>query len=73
MSSYLGKNEAKTVLFNLLHTMLRGFSGVHPDPVELLHTLYSRGIIPCIPLHGSLGTSGDLVQMAHMALVFTVY
>jgi histidine ammonia-lyase len=68
MGSYLRKNEAKAVLFNLLHTMLRGFSGVHPDLVGLLHTLYSREIIPCIPLHGSVGASGDLVQMAHVAL-----
>lgn len=43
-------------------------SGVHPDLVLLLTEFINRGIYPFIPKHGSVGASGDLVQLAHMAL-----
>ena len=43
-------------------------SGVHPELVALLTEFINRGICPFIPKHGSVGASGDLVQLAHMAL-----
>lgn len=43
-------------------------SGVHPELVTLLTEFINRGICPFIPRHGSVGASGDLVQLAHMAL-----
>ena len=43
-------------------------SGVHPELVALLTEFINRGICPYIPKHGSVGASGDLVQLAHMAL-----
>lgn len=43
-------------------------SGVHPELVALLTAFINRGICPYIPEHGSVGASGDLVQLAHMAL-----
>ena len=43
-------------------------SGVHPELVALLTEFINRGIYPFIPRHGSVGASGDLVQLAHMAL-----
>ncbi|MBQ7530934.1 MAG: aromatic amino acid lyase [Paludibacteraceae bacterium] len=43
-------------------------SGVHPELVDLLTEFINRGIYPFIPKHGSVGASGDLVQLAHMAL-----
>ena len=43
-------------------------SGVHPELVNLLTEFINRGICPFIPKHGSVGASGDLVQLAHMAL-----
>ena len=43
-------------------------SGVHPELVALLTAFINRGIYPFIPEHGSVGASGDLVQLAHMAL-----
>ena len=46
----------------------QGKSGVHPELVELLTEFINRGICPFIPKHGSVGASGDLVQLAHMAL-----
>lgn len=43
-------------------------SGVHPELVKLLTAFVNRGICPYIPKHGSVGASGDLVQLAHIAL-----
>lgn len=43
-------------------------SGVHPELVTLLTEFINRGIYPFIPKHGSVGASGDLVQLAHIAL-----
>ncbi|MBQ4376776.1 MAG: aromatic amino acid lyase [Bacteroidales bacterium] len=49
-------------------TILQGYSGVHPSVVQLLSEFINRGIYPFIPRHGSVGASGDLVQLAHIAL-----
>jgi len=46
----------------------QGKSGIHPELVSLLTEFINRSIIPFIPKHGSVGASGDLVQLAHMAL-----
>ncbi|MCC8036200.1 MAG: aromatic amino acid ammonia-lyase [Rikenellaceae bacterium] len=51
-----------------MHTFLKGKSGVHPSLPLLLAGVLNNGIYPVIPEHGSVGASGDLVQLAHMAL-----
>lgn len=51
-----------------LGTFLQARSGVHPELVELLVQFINRDICPFIPEHGSVGASGDLVQLAHIAL-----
>lgn len=51
-----------------LMTFLQARSGVHPDLVMLLMAFINHEIYPLIPEHGSVGASGDLVQLAHLAL-----
>ncbi|MDR2119692.1 MAG: aromatic amino acid ammonia-lyase [Tannerella sp.] len=51
-----------------LGTFLQARSGVHVELVELLVECINRGIYPVVPEHGSVGASGDLVQLAHIAL-----
>lgn len=53
-----------------LYTFLQGKSGVHPELVELIVSFINKEIYPFVPEHGSVGASGDLVQLAHMALTF---
>ena len=48
---------------------MQGYSGIHTEMVELLATLINKNIIPCIYEHGGVGASGDLVQLAHLALI----
>ncbi|MDR1654135.1 MAG: aromatic amino acid ammonia-lyase [Prevotellaceae bacterium] len=51
-----------------LQTLLQAKSGVHISVIELLTEFLNREIYPFIPRHGSVGASGDLVQLAHIAL-----
>lgn len=51
-----------------LNTLLRGYSGVSLELVERLQLFINHRILPVIPEHGAVGTSGDLVQLAHIAL-----
>lgn len=52
-----------------LNTLSLGNSGVHPSVVNLMSKLLNKNIIPLIYEHGGVGASGDLVQLAHLALV----
>jgi len=45
----------------------RGASGVRPETVRLLEEMLARNLIPVIPSQGSVGASGDLAPLAHMA------
>lgn len=53
------------------NTLCKGFSGVRPVVVETLIEMLNKNLIPQIPSQGSLGSSGDLAPLSHMALVFT--
>jgi histidine ammonia-lyase len=54
-----------------LRTLARGFSGVRPEVARLLADLLNAGLTPVVPEHGSLGCSGDLAPLAHVALALT--
>jgi histidine ammonia-lyase len=45
----------------------RGASGVRPETIALLETMLARGLTPVVPSQGSVGASGDLAPLAHMA------
>ncbi|MEB8386997.1 histidine ammonia-lyase [Rhodobacteraceae bacterium KMM 6894] len=45
----------------------RGASGVRPELVALLEGMISKGVTPVVPVQGSVGASGDLAPLAHMA------
>ncbi len=59
----------KSAMIVRLNNFLKGYSGIHPEVVELLKNLINKDIYPLIPEHGGVGASGDLVQLAHLALV----
>lgn len=64
----LPKECVKAAMISRLCTFLNGKSGVHTNVVKLLVDFINKDIIPVIPQHGSVGASGDLVQLAHLAL-----
>jgi histidine ammonia-lyase len=51
------------------NSLAKGFSGVRPIVVERLCDLLNRRVHPVIPAQGSVGASGDLAPLAHLALV----
>ena len=51
-----------------INALAKGFSGIRLSTVELLMEMLNRDIIPVIPSQGSVGASGDLVQLAHLVL-----
>jgi histidine ammonia-lyase len=59
----------KAAMLARLNTLSLGNSGVHTSVIEVMTTLINKNIIPVIFEHGGVGASGDLVQLAHLALV----
>ena len=60
--------QVKSAMIARIGTFLQARSGINPSVITLLQEFVNRGIYPFIPQHGSVGASGDLVQLAHMAL-----
>jgi histidine ammonia-lyase len=50
------------------NTLAKGFSGVRVETIELLVGVLNAGIVPRVPARGSVGASGDLAPLAHLAL-----
>lgn len=63
----LPDDVARTVVLLKLNTLLQGWSGVGRELIEALVRLYGSGIVPVIPSRGSVGASGDLAPLAHLA------
>lgn len=51
------------------NALAKGYSGIRQVVVDLLLECLNKGVHPCIPQQGSLGASGDLAPLAHLALV----
>jgi histidine ammonia-lyase len=54
-----------------LASLARGASGVRPSTVALLERMLAHGLLPVVPCQGSVGASGDLAPLAHMAAAMT--
>jgi histidine ammonia-lyase len=65
----LEPRAVKAAILSRLNTLSLGYSGVHPSVIHLMKELINRDITPLIFEHGGVGASGDLVQLAHLALV----
>ncbi|WP_143307866.1 HAL/PAL/TAL family ammonia-lyase [Chitinophaga vietnamensis] len=59
----------KGLMIARLSSFMQAHSGVHPEVVQLLAELINKNVYPCVFEHGGVGASGDLVQLAHLALV----
>lgn len=65
----LSTEEVRGMMLLRINTLLKAHSGVRPELVELMVEMLNRGVNPVIPSRGSVGASGDLAPLAHMALV----
>lgn len=68
MGQLLTEQQCRATLLARMNTLLLGYSGVHVSTVNLMVNLLNAEAYPCIYAHGGVGASGDLVQLAHLAL-----
>ena len=65
----LSDNIVRLIMVLKLNSLARGYSGIRLEVLETLCQLINHEIYPCIPAQGSVGASGDLAPLAHMAMV----
>src|SRR5215831_13085180 len=64
-----GEEECRALMLLRANVLAKGFSGARPVVAERLCDLLNHHIYPVIPCRGSVGASGDLAPLAHLALV----
>jgi len=62
------KNAVRAMMAVRINSLVKGHSGVHPNVLDQLLEFLNKDIIPYVPRIGSLGASGDLAPLSHMAL-----
>ncbi|MCL5745190.1 MAG: histidine ammonia-lyase, partial [Acidobacteria bacterium] len=65
----LERDEVRAMMLIRANTLAKGFSGIRPVVAERLCELLNHGVTPVVPSQGSVGASGDLAPLAHIALV----
>jgi histidine ammonia-lyase len=65
----LSEPESRAIVLLRANVLAKGLSGCRPALVELLAAFLNSGVTPVIPEKGSVGASGDLAPLAHLALV----
>lgn len=65
----LSEAETRAMMLLRANALAKGFSGVRAVVVETVCAMLNRGVHPVIPSQGSVGASGDLAPLAHLALV----
>ncbi len=61
--------ETRALMLLRANVLAKGASGIREETLDLLVAMLDRGVIPVIPERGSVGASGDLAPLAHLALV----
>jgi histidine ammonia-lyase len=65
----LARAEVRAMMLIRANVLAKGCSGIRPLVAERLCEMLDRGVTPVVPSRGSVGASGDLAPLAHMALV----
>lgn len=68
---YVDEEVVRATMFIRIVSLTQGYSGVRADIVKTLADMLNRGVYPAIPEYGSLGASGDLIPLAHVAIVMS--
>jgi histidine ammonia-lyase len=65
----LSQEETRAMMLLRANSLAKGLSGVREGVIDLLCEMLNRGVHPVVPSQGSVGASGDLAPLAHLALV----
>jgi histidine ammonia-lyase len=69
VGSPLPLREARALMLLRANVLAKGLSGIREETLDLLVAMLDRGVVPVVPERGSVGASGDLAPLAHLALV----
>ncbi|HSP35656.1 MAG TPA: histidine ammonia-lyase, partial [Thermoanaerobaculia bacterium] len=69
MANYFPAEVVRAALTTRLNAFLRGHSGVRRKLVAIVEAMLNHGVIPLVPLRGSVGASGDLCPLSHLFVV----
>jgi histidine ammonia-lyase len=69
MANYYAPEVVRGALATRLNAFLKGHSGVRTKLVDIVEAMLNRGVIPLVPLRGSVGASGDLCPLSHLFAV----
>jgi len=65
----LTKPQTPALMAARINCLLKAHSGIRVGPIQLLMNCLNQGVLPVVPSQGSVGASGDLAPLAHMALL----
>ncbi|MEK4023357.1 MULTISPECIES: histidine ammonia-lyase [Sporosarcina] len=65
----LSKPIVRAMMILRANALAKGFSGIKEDTLQLLVQMINKGVHPVVPCKGSVGASGDLAPLAHVAIV----
>ncbi len=69
VGSPLPAPETRALMLLRANVLAKGVSGIREETLDLLLAMLDRGVLPVVPERGSVGASGDLAPLAHLALV----
>lgn len=64
----LPATEVRAMMLLRANSLAKGYSGVRTETIDTLCEMLNRGVVPFVPSQGSVGASGDLAPLAHLAL-----
>jgi histidine ammonia-lyase len=64
----LASEVVRAMMLLRIHSLAQGYSGVRHEVLDVLVAMLNSNVLPVVPCKGSLGASGDLVPLAHIAL-----
>lgn len=73
VGNFLDEETARAALLLKINDFAKGYSGIKSETVKTLIEMLNKGVYPLMPEKGSVGASGDLAPLAHMALVLVGY
>jgi histidine ammonia-lyase len=71
VGDYFEEDVVRAAMLIRANTLAKGFSGVRSEVIDTLINMLNKGVYPAVPKKGSVGASGDLAPLAHLALVMS--
>jgi len=71
VGKHLDEKFVRAAILLRINSLAKGYSGVRYELIERLVSLLNKNVVPYVPEKGSVGASGDLAPLAHIALVLT--